>query len=284
MKSLYALPCLALALASPEAFAQIPDISATPHSLRTMSPSQLGALLFGADAPPFTDAWVEGPTRSWRAISVELATTPVPTGYDGLCALKTATTYFMRTEAPREDEPVKLGTSLWVNDAFLLTSDRPGLHPSAMNDACAARKPLSEDVLPPTILRVANHLKDGRPDMDPAAPRFALAALLSAQKQAETKRVEVERCATGFIDTPAACGDPGAFVRNFYLRQVIALTVARCPKASTLCIDAAVQGLGGFGLDHIVVATDETSISDKPASAIGVRSIVVRAGSDPIID
>ncbi|MEP9358877.1 hypothetical protein [Sphingomonas sp. KR3-1] len=275
---------LALALASPEAFAQIPDISATPHSLRTMSPSQLGALLFGEGSPPFTDAWVEGPTRRWRAITVDLATTPVPTGYDGLCALKTATTYFMETETPREDEPVQLGTSLWVNDVFLLTSDNPGLQPSTGSTGCIARKPLSEYVVPPTILRVENSLKDGRPDTDPAVPRFALSALIAAQKQAEHQHVSVERCSTGFTDVPAACGDPGAFVRGFYLRQVIALTVARCPKASTLCIDAAVQGLGGFGLDHVVVATGETIISEKPASAISVRSIVARAGSDPIVD
>ena len=65
------------------------------------------------------------------------------------------------------------------------------------------------------------------------------------------------------------------------MRQIVWLTITRCPGTKTLCVDGAIQGLRGDGLDHMVVATGETSFA---AASPTVRAITVRAGSDPIID
>ena len=279
----FALSAVLLVVAATGARAQIPNLTATPHQLRTMSPAQLGSLIFGAGAPAFTDSWVEGPTQHWKAISVNLATTPAPSGYSGLCAITTGTAYFDWTIGEsHEDKPSRLVATPFTRDAFILTSDEPGLEPGD-DGACGRRRPLSESVMAPTILHVSYPGSPyALPGPDAGAARFGLLALIAARDAAGKMKVIAERCATGFTDIPAACGDPAAFVGRFYLRQVMWLGIAPCPASKMLCVDGAITGLNGDGVDHIVVATGETSFAGnvKPS----VRSITVRTGSDPVID
>jgi hypothetical protein len=279
----FALTAASLVCAATGARAQIPDLTATPHQLRTMSPAQLGSLIFGAEAPAFTDSWVEGPTQHWKAISVNLATTPAPTGYSGLCAVTIGSAYFDWTIGEsHEDRPSPLIATPFTHHAFILTSDDPGLEPGD-DGYCGRRRPLSESVMAPTILYVVYPgSPQSLPGPDAGAARFGLLALIAARKAAGQMKVAAERCTTGFTDIPAACGDPAAFVSRFYMRQVMGVRIAPCPNAKTLCVDGAITGLNGEGVDHVIVATGETSFAGNAGPT--VRSITVRAGSDPVYD
>ncbi len=251
-----------------------------------MTAAQLGTLLFGTESPAFTDSWVEGPTREWRAIRVDLATTPNETGFAGLCRLTVASTYFLWTDKPgAEDSPLEAGSSQHASEAYLLGSDRPELTRTDLRGSCKMRKPLSSYPMPPTILRVW----DGSGAVDaqaatPVATRFGLVALRSAQAFAGKHEIKAERCTAGFTDVPASCGDPAAFVRSFYFRQIENLLLVRCKDSDSICVDAAVTGLGGNGVDHILIDTGERTLRDDARLSITPRSVTVRAGGDPIID
>ena len=274
-----------LALAPVAASAQIPDITATPHELRTKTPAQLGTLLFGAESPTFTDSWVEGPTREWRAIRVDLATTPEETGFAGLCRLTVASTYFLTVKPGAEDSPLEVGTSQHASEAYVLTSDRPELTRSDTQGSCKIRKPLSSYPIPPTILRVLDASDAANPQAaTSAAARFGLVALRAAQAFAQKHAITAERCPAGFADIPASCGDPAAFVRSFYFRQVESLLLVRCEKSESICVDAAVAGLDGSGMDHVVIDTGEAAVRDDARLVITPKSVILRSGGNPIID
>lgn len=284
MRSVLALSIL---LAAPASAGDIPDISILPYALRTMSPGQLGSLLFGANAPPFEQAWVEGPTRQDVSISVDLATTPRPTGYVGLCQFTLGNAYFGRLGQPwNEGQPVNAVATPRFDDAFLLTSDRPGLMRRLDDPSCVKLRPLSfSNAMVPTILHVS-YSRDGkniRADSAPAA-RYGVAALMAAQNAAEKIRIRIKNCASGFTDIPASCGDPKAFVKSFYLRQVWWLSVAPCPGVKTICVRAMVNALSGSGQNVVLISTGESTVDGDIEIPPVIKSIEVHAGGDPIVD
>lgn len=276
------LLALAVGFAPAESSAQIPDISATPHQLRTMTPPQLGALLFNAESPPFADSWVEGPTLQWSAISVMLATIPASTGYGGLCSLTIGAAFFRAPETRGEDVAVHLSATPWIRNAFVLTDDVPSLQPVTGDDGCAERLPYAREYVRPTVFHVTDATEDSRIDFKTSSSaetaRFALAALMAARDAAKRLPVAKERCYTGYTDIPRSCGDPAAFVRTFYMRQVTWLAITRCKGAKTLCVEGVIRGLTGGGVDHVFVTTGETGFTASPT----IRAITVRAGDDPI--
>lgn len=279
---------LALLIVAPiGATAQIPEIQRTAYQLRTMAPAELGNLLFGEKSPPFTDKWIEGPTRDWTSLSVDLAATPASTGYDGLCRVVTGTAYFIWPPGSSrgEDDPLDLGMTPRSETLFFLTHDAADLSAIAVDASgpCAKQRPLQPF---PSFRRLIGvwHSTDGAGFESGSvdAVRFGVRAFIAGRKAAQTMSVAVERCGTGFVNVPASCGDPGAFVRSIYLRQIAAIVVMQCSGSMKLCVDVTVEGLGGTGTDHIVLATADSRLGESGEKLPTIDSIAVRAGGDPV--
>ena len=265
------------------AVAQIPDITALPRELRTMSPAALGNLLFGSDAPKFTDSWVQGPTRDYLSITIDLATTPTETGFNGLCAVEVASTAFgWNTQLRSENVPVRIESDPAVRKRFVLTSDAAGFEPTSSPSSCAALKLLTPQVITPTILAVWERTPSGIDEASAATARFALATMAASRVAAIKLRVKAERCSIGFVDVPASCGDPAAFAHSYYLRQIEGILVDRCPDGRTMCVDASIADLHGRDIDHVVVRTGLKRVPSDPRTPIQIVSVTVRAGSDPV--
>jgi hypothetical protein len=259
----------------------IPDISVPPQMLRTMSAQELGTLLLGKDAPRFVDAWVEGPTVQFDAITVDLASAPRTTRYAGLCEADFTNAYF-RWPAGKRGElvPAGLGMTPYLRTQFMVTSDEPDLRVANVPaQACSVSNNLvgyAAYASTAVFFHPGGNaaLKAGTPEM----ARFAFAAFLSA-RETKTATARAERCHAGYVDIPALCNDPAAFIRSTYLRHVDSLLVKPCDGV-TLCVDVAVTpDRGGH---HILITTDRETTELRERARPGVKSIVVRAGPDPI--
>lgn len=281
-----------LLLLTSAAAAQPPEIAVTPHALRTMTTTQLRALLFDSDAPAFVESWVEGPTRRLAFLDVQLAARPNPTAYLGLCSVAIGHAS-ARWEIGKqtEDAPLKMSRGR-VDHFFVLADDRPSLARGKVDaEPCAERSPLFDESAPRPI-RVFYTEGSDLTFTDADAARFGFTALRAAQDASGRVRVTTQRCDSGFTDIPTACNAPADFLRTREPRDVAMLMVSRCDGAATLCADVTIARSEGCGLptwagpcgeDHVVVTTDLRTLADGDAlDATHVRSIEIRAGSNPV--
>lgn len=262
--------------------AQIPDVQATPHQLRTMTVHELRDLIFGPTAPAFTDAWVEGPTRQRDDITVELATRPTSTGYAGLCQAELGNVYFLIDPRNRgEDVAVELSMTPRVRRVFLIF-EGSSLTPTTDTGCDHMPSPLGPHAATATGIRVSPNVAYAGKD-DAVVAQFAFSAMIAARKAAGSLTVATERCYHGSGGIPYACDAPADYIRSIYLRDIETLAVSPCAAAGSLCVDATVKRPFGRGWDHVVIQTRYSRVEEHlPGSTMEIASLAIRAGDDPI--
>jgi hypothetical protein len=283
---------LLLLLAGSAAAAQT-VVVVSPHRLRTMTPSELRALLFDPNAPEFVESWVQGPTHRLEYIDVELASRSRPTVYSGLCSVEmgyTSSRWMVGKQT--EDSPLEMRKGR-TQRYFMLASDRPTLDRGAgQAEDCSGISAFARiRGTGPQPVPVWFSPQSPTTSADADAARFGFAAVIAAQQAAKRLPVPTERCWAGSTDIPLACNAPADFVQSRYLRDIRALVIERCTASDTLCVDATIARsnncgtpwwwANGCGEDHLVIETEARSLAEA-LGAIGVKSLLIRAGATPI--
>jgi len=277
------------------ATAQTPDVSVTPHRLRTLTTSELRALLFDSSAPQFVESWVQGPTYRLEYIDVELASQPRQTAYSGLCEVEIGRASMQWSVGKQtEDAPLEvLKGSTWRH--FMLASDTPTLvRGGDQPDRCLSISAFSRiRGLGPLPIPVWFFPRSPFASDDADAARFGFAAVIAAQHAAKRLPVQTERCNSGFTDIPLACNAPADFVRSRYLRDVHALIIEQCAGSEALCVDATITRssdcsaplwwANSCGEDHVFIETNAGSLAEgEKLDAGSIKAITIRPGATPV--